>query len=320
MDKVSESVRLMPNLQKLSVEGLPFLRGASASRQQEVSASSESLESSKPKDTEMTKRFMVLAVSGAAVLMASPALADGYKAKAAPVACCEANWNGIYFGGGIGWAAMIAGQTDSFGPTAPVGTVNEHEFGSDGVFGFLRVGLDRQIHPGIVLGAFADFEFHDVGAFGKLSSQRQATKLFTAGTDVFRRDVDLDTAWAVGARLGFVRSCCTMWYINGGYTEADINFKFTQNGVTVPGTRSDVTVSGWFIGGGVEQQLARGFALSLEYRLANYDSKDVFNGQYLVGGVNSFHREELDPTIHTVRLGLTYKFDVHSRPQMEPLK
>jgi outer membrane immunogenic protein len=267
----------------------------------------------------MTKKLMALALSGAAVFMASPALADGYKPKAAPVACCEANWNGIYFGGGVGWGAMITGQTDSFGPAAPVGTVNEHEFGSDGVFGFLRLGLDRQVHPGIVLGAFADFEFHDVGIFGRVSSQRRATKFFTAGTDTFRTDVDLDTSWAVGARLGFVRSCCTMWYINAGYTQADVNFKFTQNNVTVPGTRNDVTVAGWFLGGGVEQQLGRGFALNLEYRLASYESKEVFNGQYTINTVNSFHREELDPTVHTVRLGVIYKFDVHT-PRVEPLK
>ena len=165
-----------------------------------------------------------------------------------------------------------------------------------------------------------DFEFHDVGIFGRASSQRRATKEFTAGTDTFRTDVDLDTSWAVGARLGFVRSCCTMWYINAGYTQADINFKFTQNNVTVPGTRNDVTLGGWFLGGGVEQQLGRGFALSLEYRLASYESKDVFNGSYTMAGTTNFHREELDPTVHTVRLGVTYKFDVHSRPQIEPLK
>ncbi len=268
----------------------------------------------------MTRKLMALALGGAAALMASPALADGYKAKAAPVACCEANWNGIYFGGGVGWGAMITGQTDNFGPTAAVGTINEQEFGSDGVFGFLRVGLDRQVHPGIVLGAFADFEFHDLGIFGKVSNQRRATKYFTTTTETFRTDVDLDTSWALGARLGFVRSCCTMWYINAGYTQADIDFKFTRNNVTVPGTRNDVTLSGWFLGGGVEQQLSRGFALSLEYRLASYDSKEVFNGQYSINGANQFHREELDPTVHTVRLGLTYKFDVHNRAAAVPLK
>jgi opacity protein-like surface antigen len=111
-----------------------------------------------------------------------------------------------------------------------------------------------------------------------------------------------------------------MWYINAGYTQADVDFKFTRNNVTVPGTRNDVTLSGWFLGGGVEQQLSRGFALSLEYRLASYDSKEVFNGQYSINGANQFHREELDPTVHTVRLGLTYKFDVHNRAAAVPLK
>jgi len=110
-----------------------------------------------------------------------------------------------------------------------------------------------------------------------------------------------------------------MWYINGGYTQADLNFKFTQNGVSVPGTRNDVTVPGWFIGGGVEQQFGRGFALSLEYRLAEYESKDVFNGAYTMVGVTNVHREELEPTVHTLRLGLTYKFDVHG-PREMPLK
>ena len=102
----------------------------------------------------MTKKMMALAFSAAATLMAGSALADGYMAKGSPVVCCEANWNGIYFGGGLGLSSMITGQTDSFGPVAPVGNINEHEFGSEGGFVFLRVGLDRQIHSGIVLGAF----------------------------------------------------------------------------------------------------------------------------------------------------------------------
>jgi outer membrane immunogenic protein len=265
---------------------------------------------------------MALAVGGAAVLMASPALADGYKAQAAPVACCEANWNGVYFGGGVGWGAMITGHSDSFGPLAPVGTVNQQDIGSDGVFGFLRLGLDRQIHSGFVLGAFADFEFHDIGILGNLSNQRRAKKKYYGpppANDVFQHDVNLDTAWAIGARLGLVRSCCTMWYINGGYTQADVDFTFTANNVTIPGSRHDVTLGGWFLGGGVEQQLGRGLALSLEYRYASYDSKEVFNGTNNITGTPLLHREEIDPTIHTVRLGLTYKFDVHNRAAV-PLK
>ena len=112
-----------------------------------------------------------------------------------------------------------------------------------------------------------------------------------------------------------------MWYINAGYTQADVDFTFTLNNVTVPGSRNDVTLGGWFIGGGVEQQLGRGFALSMEYRYANYDVEGSLQ-RFVHDGRREpmFHREELDPTIHTVRLGLTYKFDVHNRAAAVPLK
>jgi outer membrane immunogenic protein len=274
----------------------------------------------------MIKKLMALAVGGAAMLMASPALADGSVAKkrAPVVECCDANWNGIYFGGGVGWAAMITDHTDVFGPTAtgPTDFHNRQDLGSDGVFGFLRVGLDRQVHPGIVVGAFADFELHDIGAFGSLSNQRRSKKkqyYAPPGNDVFQNDVSLDSAWALGARIGFVRSCCTMWYINGGYTRAEIDHTFTVNNVSLTDSRNDVTLGGFFLGGGVEQQLGRGFALSLEYRYAAYESKEVYNGRYYVNGTEETHRQDIDPTVHSMRLGLTYKFDVHQRAPA-PLK
>ena len=58
----------------------------------EASANSlMSPETSKPRDIEMTKKLMALAITGAAMLMAGPALADGYKRAPAAVACCDAN-------------------------------------------------------------------------------------------------------------------------------------------------------------------------------------------------------------------------------------
>ena len=116
MDKIAESVRTIINLLKLLVGD--FRCGGACERavgkSQRTASAEKNLE---PRDTEMTRKLMALALGGAAALMASPALADGYKAKAAPVACCEANWNGIYFGGGVGWGAMITDHSDRFGPT-----------------------------------------------------------------------------------------------------------------------------------------------------------------------------------------------------------
>jgi outer membrane immunogenic protein len=270
----------------------------------------------------MTKKLMALAF-GAAMLMAGPALADGYKRAPVAAACCDANWNGIYFGGGFGWAALLTNQDDHWAST---GNSNRQELGSDGAFGFLRIGLDRQVHSGIVLGAFADYEFHDIGIGGSSSnsSRRQKKSYYYNSTtttfDLVENDASLDSTWAVGARLGLVRSCCTMWYVNGGYTQAELDRTFRLNNATVVGSRNDVTVGGYFVGAGVEQQLGKGFALSMEYRYASFETKDVFNGSYTLGGVPDTHRHEIDPIIHSVRFGLTYKFDVHQRAAVVPLK
>ena len=174
----------------------------------------------------------------------------------------------------------------------------------------------------MVIGAFADYEFHDAGIFGKAMRDRRDTKNFVVGTDTFERTVDLNNAWAIGARIGMARSCCTLWYLNAGYTQAELESRFRINGADVSGARKDNRHDGWFWGGGVEQQLGRGFSLALEYRYATYDSKESFNGQYAMGGVTSWHQEELDPVVHTVRLGVNYKFDIHGAREAvaEPMK
>jgi opacity protein-like surface antigen len=272
----------------------------------------------------MTKKLMALAFGGVAMLMAGPALADGYKRAPVAAACCDTNWNGIYFGGGFGWAALLTNQDDHWAST---GNSNRQELGSDGAFGFLRIGLDRQIHSGFVLGAFADYEFHDIGIGGSSSnSSRRQKKSYhynpiTTNFDLVENDASLDSTWAVGARLGLVRSCCTMWYVNGGYTQAELDRTFRVSNNTIVGnSNSDVTVGGWFAGAGVEQQLGKGFSLFMEYRYASFETKDVFNGTYTLGGVNDTHRHEVDPIIHSVRFGLSYKFDVHQRAAVVPLK
>lgn len=259
------------------------------------------------------------------VSLAGPAAADGYVSpkslKDAPAPCCEANWNGIYIGMAFGWGSMVAGQDDDWGP-APGNTPfhNEHEFGSDGILGVVRVGLDRQVMHGIVIGAFAEYEFHDMGFGGKSSSGRR-TKEYMSGGNRFSRDVDADHGWAVGARLGLVRHCCTMWYTTVGYTQTQIEFEFKRNDVDVLGAAKSQTFGAVFFGGGVEQQLGRGWALALEYRYAIYEEKVIFAGFHDgSGGAVNYHDEKLFPSIHSVRLGLTYKFDVHGHRVAEPLK
>ena len=271
----------------------------------------------------MTKKLMALAFGGAAMLMAGPALADGYKRAPVAAVCCDANWNGVYFGGGFGWAALLTNQDDHWAST---GNSNRQELGSDGAFGFLRIGLDRQIHSGFVLGAFADYEFHDIGIGGSSSNSSRRQKKYyhyTAPTtfDLVENDASLDSTWAVGARLGLVRNCCTMWYLNAGYTQADLDRTFRlSNGSIVGNSNNDVTVGGWFVGAGVEQQLGKGFFLSMEYRYATYETEGRLQ-RHVYARRRDRYSSPRGRSDHPLgALGLTYKFDIHQRAAVVPLK
>src|SRR5690606_25382873 len=110
---------------------------------------------------------------------------------------------------------------------------------SDGFQGTLTVGYDRQVRHNWVIGVFGDYSLGELetdvsvsGAVGPLE-----TIGINAGI------AEISDSWALGARVGYLHSCCTMWYLAAGYAQADLDFLEISK-----------TMDGWFIGGGVEQQ------------------------------------------------------------------
>jgi outer membrane immunogenic protein len=88
---------------------------------------------------------------------------------------------------------------------------------------------------------------------------------------------------------GFLATARSLWYVNGGWTRSDFD-------VTEPGfTSVSKSLNGFFVGGGVEQSLSRNASLKLEYRFSDYED---FN----FGGTT------FDNTVHSVRLGVSWKF------------
>ena len=245
----------------------------------------------------MTKKLMVLAFGGA-VFMASPALADGYSLKDKPVACCEANWNGLYVGAGIGVAAFITKQTDVVTPPAgPPDPDPSDGVAGRGLLGTVAIGYDRQVAPGVVIGVFADYDF--------------ANAEFTHDNSI-TENIRLNDIWSVGGRIGLVSNCCALWYVTGGYTNAGFKYHFADTATYNFNSR----VGGWFTGIGAEQQIGRGLALKLEYRYSRFeDTRFSF-----VDDLSSQHDITKEPEVHTVRLGLTYKFDLHRGRDVVPLK
>jgi outer membrane immunogenic protein len=214
------------------------------------------------------------------------------------------NWTGFYVGAGIGAGAAsydVSGmQTRK--PTSSCKPVrhrhgcyykctNSHddvtftEFTDSGTtdvgaFGVLTVGYDHALRQGWVGGVFADYDFGS-GISGDVT------------VDGTRRSFDHDHSWAIGARLGHLVTPSTLLYGTAGYTQAE----FEVGGL---GSR---TYSGYFVGGGVETFLRDNWTLKLEYRFSQFGEESIVNTADLSA--------DLDPSVHSARLVLSYKLGRH---------
>jgi len=227
------------------------------------------------------------------------ALADGIPVTAAPVAdeCCKGNWTGFFGAASIGWAR--ASTDSSHEHTIDDGYDfyryrSSRDDSADEIIGAVAIGYDRQIGDRFVVGVFADYtfgdfdndhnvdnEYHDVGFFG------------------------VDNVWAVGGRVGITSSCCSLWYVTGGYTQADVDFRSEY-------ARVSPDLDGWFVGGGVEHQIHNGLSLKLEYRYSDFDDALVHNVEYeSCDCTHETDRLDADNDIHSIRIGLAYKFGRH---------
>jgi outer membrane immunogenic protein len=106
-------------------------------------------------------------------------------------------------------------------------------------------------------------------------------------------------SWSAMARLGWLASPTTLLYPTGGYTGDAINVNASAfAGGAMANFSSYNVLSGWTVGPGIEARIADGWSTKLEYRYSEYGT------QTLLPSVT------LQPSTHTVRLGLAYKFPV----------
>jgi outer membrane immunogenic protein len=243
---------------------------------------------------------LIVGVAAALSLMTSNAVADGpYRRPPPTIAAPEPppppSWTGFYIGAGIGAAAVVTDVSVH----DRIENVRMFDFtaGADSVLGTIIVGWDWQVAPRWVFGVFADFDFfnfsHDHRAFDNF----------------FRHSHDVDNAWSVGARLGWLSSPSTLWYVTGGYTQVDIDHshRFDDlNGFDGLRVSRDSTLDGFFVGGGVDTRLAASnWFLRLEYRFSDFNTAHV-RIRDDEGEVD--RRIDADVQAHSARLTLTYKF------------
>jgi outer membrane immunogenic protein len=259
----------------------------------------------------------------------APALAADMAAKApmrpAPVAYAP-SWTGFYiFGGGGGglWAAdsnvnSTGVVTPPFAGFGPAGTAltRDQRLGGSGWFGTVGAGYDWQFSGRWVAGILAD------GQFGEIRGSLSDPFFGTEGREKLR------TSYAAGVRLGYLVAPNVLSYVNAGYSGSEWSGT-TQTSVFLPvgaatSTTSSFRRDGWFIGGGVENNLdifgitAPGWFMKTEYRSAFYDRislpttyapGNAFGGTGLTGDAVTFK-----PWVQTISTSLVYRFNWSGAP------
>ena len=202
--------------------------------------------------------------------MTASASAADLAVKAPPPPAPVYNWTGFYiFGGGGGgiWAADQSVQET--GTNVPL-TIDQRQGGS-GWFGTVGIGYDWQFNGPWVAGVFAD------GQFGSIKGTLQDPLDQVTGT------IKMQDAWAAGVRVGYLVAPNVLSYVNGGYSGSHWSGTTLLDLAGNPlGFHTDsFNRNGWFIGGGVENNLdifgisAPGWFMKTEYRSAFYDHKSV---------------------------------------------
>lgn len=226
----------------------------------------------------------------------------------APVAPPPAyNWTGFYvFGGGGGglWAADQQVQSTINGTPFSV----DQRQGGSGWFGTVGVGYDWQFNTHWVAGVLAD------GQFGSIKGTVQDPFQSIAGISSTQK---LEDSWAFGVRVGYLVAPNVLSYVNGGYSGSEwgrSEFFDTVSGLSVGAHSNSYTRNGWFVGGGVENNLdifgitAPGWFWKTEYRSAFYNHKtlDELNDVTNLPIGNSIRFNNWNQTIST---SIVYRFN-----------
>jgi outer membrane immunogenic protein len=260
--------------------------------------------------TEMKK--LIIALTASVALAGTASAADlgarPYTKAPAPVAPAY-NWTGFYIFGGAGGGLWNA---DTYSRDTVTGApLSLHQTqGGDGWFGTVGIGYDWQFGGRWVAGIFAD------GQFGSLRGNTQDP--FNGVTGKLK----MEDAWAAGVRVGYLVAPNVLSYVNGGYSGshwAGTTLFDSFTGTAVGFHTDSFNRNGWFVGGGVENNLdifgitAPGWFMKTEYRGAFYDRKDItaFSD---VGNVPAAANLAFKPWVQTISTSLVYRFNWGGAP------
>jgi len=251
------------------------------------------------------KKFLLASVALVALTGAASAadLAARPYTKAPMVAPVVPSWTGFYIFGGAGGGIWDADSHTNVTVGGTTFSSIDQRVGGDGWFGTVGLGYDWQISNWVV-GAFAD------GQFGSLRGTVQDQAALITGR------IKMQDAWAAGARVGYLVAPNVLSYVNAGYSGSHWSGTGLTDltGVPVGAHTDSFNRNGWFIGGGVENNLnifgisAPGWFMKTEYRAAYYDRKDI---NVRLDGTNALTTDSISfkPWVQTISTSLVYRFN-----------
>ena len=238
--------------------------------------------------------FLLGAGAATAADLPLPAPAEVYKTPA--VLPPTVSWTGFYGGVGFGDGLWNADTTVQSPTGVPV--VGTNTQGGRGWFGQAVTGFDYQINDRFVAGVLADF------SYGDTSGTFSDPNLGASGT---LKEI---SAWAAGARVGWLFTPELLSYVSGGFTQTHFNGVNLSTAAGAPfGSLPSHTYSGWFIGGGLETTfplLGNGWFLRTDYRFSQFESASLAEVGP-AGGVVDI--QTLHPYVQTATVDLIYKFN-----------
>jgi outer membrane immunogenic protein len=199
-------------------------------------------------------------------------------------------WAGFYAGinGGYGWSG--SGDSIAYSGGLADGDVSSRAQPQGG-FGGGQIGYNFQ-SGSFVYGLETDFQGSGIGD--------RVTGISANGNSFSSRE-DVDWFGTVRGRIGFAAGN-TLFYGTGGFAYGDVRERAFDNSAAL-GNNS--TQTGWVAGCGIEYKISPAWSLKGEYQYIDLGSEKLSGTDALGSAVTT---NNLDTTMHTVRLGLNYRF------------
>lgn len=247
-----------------------------------------------------TAAFLAFAISSASAADMAPR----YKAPppvVAPVFTWTGFYAGLHVGGGFSDTNVTAINQLVLPPAIDTGLLGTD---GSGVVGGGQIGYNWQFAPNWLLGIEGDIS-------GTGIRNNSTTPLAVGGVPLpgiglnHVADRSIDWMASIRGRLGWVWDRWLV-YGTGGAAWADVNYRtnFTAFALNNP-ISTNVTLSGWVAGGGVEYAVSNNWTVRAEYLYYDFGDETIINPT-VAPGFN--YLTTFDNKIHVVRAGVNYKF------------